>query len=192
MPSLFGMRIPIGECGVIAITSWLLVFSASIFFSTSSRLPLIVFTRKSRLACSNILRQMVSASTSPYCATSLVHSQSRTSACTDNGKFSVLLALIACAHSVCCSFKIDSSSRMLLPSTRNNQANISLRASSGSPSWLAVTVLKKRKRRSTPYTLSATNARSFVPKSRLLRKNSLNLASAGLLNSSMLVSIMAV
>ena len=142
MLSLAPMRIPMGECGVISITLSFTVFSANMRANTSSRVPLMVFTRKSKLACSNMLRQIVSANSSPYCTTSLSHNQSRTSACTANGKFSVFFALIVCAHSVCCSLNIGSSSRILLPCTRSNQANISLRASSGSPASFAVTALK--------------------------------------------------
>ena len=142
MPSLAGIRMPMGECSVISMVFSLLVFSASMRFSTSSRLLLMVFTRKSKLACSHMLRQIFSASASPYCATSLSHSQSRTSACTASGSSSVGLALIAIAHSFCCSLSIGSSSRMLLPSMRNNHAKISLRASSGSFSSFAVTALK--------------------------------------------------
>ena len=144
------MRMPIGEYGVSSILVRPEVFSAISFCKVSSRLPLMVLTRKSKLALSCILRAIFKASVSPYCTTNLSHSQSRTSACTANGMPSVLLALMVIAHSFCCSDNVVSNSRKLMPCIRNNHAKMSLRASSGSFSSLAVTVLKKRKRRKTP------------------------------------------
>ena len=145
-----GIRIPIGEYGVNSILVKPEVFSAMSFCNVSSRVAFIVLTRKSKLALSCILRAIFKALTSPYWAISLSHNQSRTSACTAKGMSSVLLALMVIAHSFCCSESMVSNSRKLMPCTRNNQARMSLRASSGSFSSLAVIVLKKRKRRKTP------------------------------------------
>ena len=150
IPIRFGIRIPIGDSGIAEIVFSLLIFSASIFASTSSGLPLIVFTRKSKVACSNIPRQMVKAFSSPYCLASFSHNQSLTSAFAAIGISSVDLVLMAIAHSFCCSFSTASKSLKLRPCTRNSQARINLRASSGSFSSFAVMVLKKRKRRMTP------------------------------------------
>ncbi len=44
------MRMPIGEYGVTSITLSLMVFSANMRANTSSRVPLMVFTRKSSAA----------------------------------------------------------------------------------------------------------------------------------------------
>ena len=145
-----GIRKPIGEYGVGVMFASPLVFSAINFASTSSRVALMVLTRISKVAPSCMLRAMVKASASPYCATNFSHNQSRTSACTANGRFSVDLALMVRAHSICCSLSMGSIFCMLMPCMRNIQAKTNLRASSLSVSSVAVTALKKRKRRNTP------------------------------------------